>query len=110
MSTPADEDEIDRQDNQSISDAKRRSPRPRRIPKTRAAQAKADAVAELFRPVPIVIDQDVANIPFDARLAAWFEQHGRQPFPFQREVWNAIRNGASGLLHATRSEERRVGK
>jgi len=101
MSTPADEDEIDRQDSQSISDAKRRSPRPRRIPKTRAAQAKADAVAELFRPVPIVIDQDVANTPFEARLAAWFERHGWQPFPFQREVWAEILDGASGLLHAT---------
>ena len=76
-------------------------PRARRVPKTRAAQAKADAVAELFRPVPIVIDQDVANMPFEARLAAWFERHGWQPFPFQREVWTEILGGASGLLHAT---------
>ena len=101
MSTPAEDDDIDNQDTQASSDTKRRSPRARRVPKTRAAQAKADAVAELFRPVPIVIDQDVANIPFDARLAAWFEQHGRQPFPFQREVWKEIQGGASGLLHAT---------
>lgn len=101
MSASADEDERDHQDTQSSGDAKHRTPRPRRVPKTRAAQAKADAVAELFRPVPIVIDQDVANTPFEARFAAWFERHGWQPFPFQREVWKEILGGASGLLHAT---------
>ncbi|MEA3114048.1 MAG: ATP-dependent helicase Lhr and Lhr-like helicase, partial [Caballeronia sp.] len=101
MSASTDEGDNDHQDAQSISDAKRHAPRPRRVPKTRAAQAKADAVAELFRPMPIVADQDVANTPFDARLAAWFERHGWQPFPFQREVWKEILGGASGLLHAT---------
>jgi ATP-dependent Lhr-like helicase len=101
MSASTDEGDNDHQDAKSISDAKRHAPRPRRVPKTRAAQAKADAVAELFRPVPIVADQDVANTPFDARLAAWFERHGWQPFPFQREVWKEILGGASGLLHAT---------
>ena len=97
MSAPADEDERNDQDTQT----KRRAPRARRVPKTRAAQAKADAVAELFRPAPITIDPDVANLPFQARLAAWFERRGWQPFPFQREVWTGIPGGASGLLHAT---------
>jgi ATP-dependent Lhr-like helicase len=101
MSASTGEGDNDHQDTKSISDAKRHAPRPRRVPKTRAAQAKADAVAEPFRPVPIVADQDIVNMPFDARLAAWFERHGWQPFPFQREVWKEILGGASGLLHAT---------
>jgi ATP-dependent Lhr-like helicase len=101
MSASTGEGDNDHQDTKSISDAKRHAPRPRRVPKTRAAQAKADAVAEPFRPVPIVADQDIVNMPFDARLAAWFERHGWQPFPFQREVWKDILGGASGLLHAT---------
>lgn len=31
----------------------------------------------------------------------WFKQHGWQPFPFQREAWQAVAQGDSGLLHAT---------
>jgi ATP-dependent Lhr-like helicase len=31
----------------------------------------------------------------------WFAQRGWQPFAFQREVWGAMREGSSGLLHAT---------
>ncbi|WP_213781672.1 ligase-associated DNA damage response DEXH box helicase [Caballeronia sp. dw_276] len=77
------------------------APRPRRVPKTRAAQAKSDALAELFQPVPVVLDPEAESIPFDTRLNAWFEHNDRQPFPFQREVWEAIQGGASGLLHAT---------
>ena len=83
------------------TDSRRRSPRPRRVPKTRAAQAKADALAELFQPMPVAIDQDAETTPFDTRLAAWFERNAWQPFPFQREVWKAIESGSSGLLHAT---------
>jgi ATP-dependent Lhr-like helicase len=71
------------------------------VPKTRAAQAKSDALAELFQPVPVVLDPEAESIPFDTRLNAWFEHNDRQPFPFQREVWEAIQGGASGLLHAT---------
>lgn len=32
---------------------------------------------------------------------AWFRSRGWQPFPFQREVWAAMAQGRSGLLHAT---------
>ena len=32
---------------------------------------------------------------------AWFTERGWKPFPFQREVWDACGEGASGLLHAT---------
>ena len=31
----------------------------------------------------------------------WFNQLGWQSFPFQREVWEAVGRGFSGLLHAT---------
>ena len=32
---------------------------------------------------------------------AWFLQQGWQPFPFQEQVWRAIAQGQSGMLHAT---------
>jgi ATP-dependent helicase Lhr and Lhr-like helicase len=31
----------------------------------------------------------------------WFAARGWEPFPFQREVWQAYLHGESGLLHAT---------
>ncbi|MES2883525.1 MAG: ligase-associated DNA damage response DEXH box helicase [Pseudomonadota bacterium] len=31
----------------------------------------------------------------------WFKAQGWQPFPFQKEVWQAVAEGQSGLLHAT---------
>ncbi|HEX8672658.1 MAG TPA: DEAD/DEAH box helicase, partial [Longimicrobium sp.] len=34
------------------------------------------------------------------RAEAWFESRGWKPFGFQREVWDAYRNGESGLVHA----------
>ena len=34
-------------------------------------------------------------------LDAWFATRGWTPFKFQREVWKAIAEGRSGLLHAT---------
>lgn len=34
-------------------------------------------------------------------LQAWFSARGWTPFDFQREVWSAMGEGASGLLHAT---------
>ncbi len=33
--------------------------------------------------------------------AAWLRDRGWQPFPFQRELWQAIADGRSGLLHAS---------
>ena len=32
---------------------------------------------------------------------AWFKQHGWKAFAFQREVWQLVAQGKSGLLHAT---------
>ncbi len=34
-------------------------------------------------------------------LLGWFADRGWKPFAFQREVWKAVKNGESGLLHAT---------
>lgn len=31
----------------------------------------------------------------------WFTARGWQPFAFQKEVWSAVKNGQSGLLHAS---------
>ncbi|GAB3653927.1 ligase-associated DNA damage response DEXH box helicase [Ramlibacter alkalitolerans] len=36
-----------------------------------------------------------------AHAAAWLAGRGWQPFAFQREVWQAVAEGRSGLLHAT---------
>ena len=80
---------------------RRRAPRPRRIPRTRAAQAKLDAAADLFTPAPFAYDATAAATPIDARIARWFDERGWQPFEFQREAWREIARGASGLLHAT---------
>ncbi|MDJ0623379.1 MAG: ligase-associated DNA damage response DEXH box helicase [Desulfocapsaceae bacterium] len=35
-----------------------------------------------------------------ARLESWFAKQGWQPFDFQKEVWQAMAKGESGLLHA----------
>lgn len=32
---------------------------------------------------------------------SWFTNRSWQPFPFQHDVWEAVQNGESGLLHAT---------
>ncbi len=39
--------------------------------------------------------------PLAQALPQWFAQRGWQPFPFQRQVWQAIAAGRSGLVHAT---------
>jgi ATP-dependent Lhr-like helicase len=31
----------------------------------------------------------------------WFSARGWKPFPFQKEVWSAVKQGESGLLHAS---------
>ncbi len=40
-------------------------------------------------------------VPETASVEAWFATRGWQPFAFQREVWQAIAQARSGLLHAT---------
>lgn len=39
--------------------------------------------------------------PFRERIEQWFADRGWTAFPFQREVWDAVQAGESGLLHAT---------
>lgn len=39
--------------------------------------------------------------PGQPRVQQWLAGRGWQPFPFQHEVWQAIAEGRSGLLHAT---------
>ena len=41
------------------------------------------------------------NKAVKAALDAWFAGRGWKPFKFQREVWKAIADGRSGMLHAT---------
>lgn len=41
------------------------------------------------------------NAAVKKALTAWFDARGWKPFTFQREVWKAIAQGQSGLLHAT---------
>jgi hypothetical protein len=37
----------------------------------------------------------------DSAVAQWFEAQGWKPLAFQKQVWAAMREGRSGLLHAT---------
>jgi len=39
--------------------------------------------------------------PACSPVESWFADRGWQPFEFQREVWQAVAQGRSGLLHAT---------
>ena len=34
-------------------------------------------------------------------LESWFLERAWKPFKFQKDMWRAIANGESGLLHAT---------
>ena len=53
-------------------------------------------------PETVVPSTSVKRRSVKASLAdQWFQQNRWQPFPFQREVWQAVAQGGSGLLHAT---------
>ncbi|SFQ38979.1 ligase-associated DNA damage response DEXH box helicase [Variovorax sp. 770b2] len=41
------------------------------------------------------------NKAVKAALDAWFVSRGWKPFKFQRDVWKAVAEGKSGMLHAT---------
>ena len=56
--------------------------------------SRATNAARLDRPrAPRLANDTIAD--------RWFKQLGWQPFPFQREVLQAVARGLSGLLHAT---------
>ncbi|MFN3495861.1 MAG: DEAD/DEAH box helicase, partial [Hydrogenophaga sp.] len=42
-----------------------------------------------------------ASVSARISATAWLAARGWKPFPFQREVWAAMAQGQSGLLHAT---------
>jgi ATP-dependent Lhr-like helicase len=48
--------------------------------------------------VPRAVDAGQLALP---SAEAWFAAHGITPLAFQREVWEHIAAGRSGLLHAT---------
>lgn len=50
---------------------------------------------------PAVPLQPVAALAVKRLLLDWFAGRGWKPFAFQRAVWMAVKNGESGLLHAT---------
>ncbi len=52
----------------------------------------------MARPSPSSPDRVEAKF---VRAADWLATRGHRPFPFQLEVWQAIAEGRSGLLHAT---------
>ncbi|NMM90151.1 DNA ligase-associated DEXH box helicase [Rhodococcus sp. SRB_17] len=43
----------------------------------------------------------MAKTPAQQAVAGWLAQKGWKPFAFQKQVWKAIAEGRSGLLHAT---------
>jgi ATP-dependent helicase Lhr and Lhr-like helicase len=46
---------------------------------------------------------DHSSIDIEARIhraRSWFATHGREPFPFQEDLWRSYWNGESGLLNA----------
>ena len=77
--------------------------------------SKADSVVRGNESIQALIDNPVAGaITSPTKKASarkqrkgpalgnsWFAQNGWQPFPFQKQVWEAISTGLSGLLHAT---------
>ncbi|MBB5418086.1 ligase-associated DNA damage response DEXH box helicase [Paraburkholderia atlantica] len=104
MTEPANSD--DPADNSTAapapSDERVRAPRPRRIPRSPAQQARLDAREPAFEPLPFPsYSPDAARRPFADKLDAWFASRHWQPFEFQREVWRNIAAGASGVLHAS---------
>ena len=54
--------------------------------------------APMARPSPSSPERIDATF---GRATDWLATRGHQPFPFQLEVWQAIAEGRSGLLHAT---------
>jgi ATP-dependent Lhr-like helicase len=80
-------------------------PRPRPIPRRRppatgtsgndTVVGRTPATALPVRP-PVTVAP-----PEPTEVDGWFARRGWSPFAFQREVWEAVARGESGLLHAT---------
>ena len=75
-----------------------RALRVRKARDNRRRQAEADADAALSEGGRDVRTNTQLTLP---SADGWFAAHGWQPFEFQREVWQHVALGRSGLLHAT---------
>jgi ATP-dependent helicase Lhr and Lhr-like helicase len=51
-------------------------------------------------PRPVARGVEEPAVDPRARTDVWFASRGWEPFPFQREVWDAYLQGESGLIHA----------
>jgi ATP-dependent Lhr-like helicase len=70
----------------------------------RARAARERAAAALAEAAPAILTQTKTGASLQLALPsadAWFAAHGFTPFPFQREVWDHVAAGRSGLVHAT---------
>jgi ATP-dependent Lhr-like helicase len=59
---------------------------------------------DFFRQAVATVTEEEAAPPPEVAatsIPGWFEARGWKPFPFQREVWKAMAEGKSGLLHAS---------
>ncbi len=72
--------------------------RARRAKAAREARAQLEAAAGA--PPPARRDRAAGQLVLPS-ADGWFAAQGLAPFPFQREVWEHIEAGRSGLLHAT---------
>jgi ATP-dependent Lhr-like helicase len=80
-------------------------PRPRPIPRRRQPAAGSSGTDALDGPAPVAPPSArppvPATSPAPTDIDGWFARRGWSPFAFQREVWDAVARGESGLLHAT---------
>jgi len=72
-------------------------PAPQAIPALPTSPAPATSPAQPTSPT----SPTSATPPPTAAADTWFAQRGWAPFDFQCEVWSALADGRSGLLHAT---------
>ncbi len=63
--------------------------------------ADPDQRAAPSLPAPRARRTPPGPLPAPEAIAAWLASRGIAPFPFQRETWDHIVAGRSGLLHAT---------
>ena len=69
----------------------------------RAANARAERAQqqEARQAVAAAAERDRGRQLALPSAEGWFAAQGQQPFEFQRQVWDAVAAGRSGLLHAT---------
>ncbi|MGH6624515.1 MAG: DEAD/DEAH box helicase, partial [Burkholderiaceae bacterium] len=68
--------------------------------RARKARAEREREAAAFGKASTTVAPVASQLALPS-AEGWFAAHRWQPFPFQREVWAAIAERRSGLLHAT---------